>query len=71
MSDLSRRLEERPIYPRPATVRLALSAIHHPNADLDGRARLGTAAHDRWRRRVDQIETVLEFVSRVPVGRAY
>jgi hypothetical protein len=52
-------------------VRLALSAIHHPNADLDGHARLGTAAHDRWRRRVDQIETVLEFVSRVPVGRAY
>lgn len=63
--------QDRPRYARPDTVRLALQEMQFASADRDCLARPGTAAHKCWRKRVDQIETVLEFVSRVPVGRAY
>jgi len=49
-------------YPRPSTVRLALYAIQHPRADLDGRAKPNTEQFKAHCARIDAIESVLRRV---------
>ena len=53
----------KPSYPTEATVRMALQAIQNPQADVDGRAQMGSRAFLAHCRRIDQIEAVLRTVT--------